>query len=32
MSHNECGHLPLRTLSNIAQVVRQVAGLQAEVF
>ena len=32
MSHNECGHLPLRTLSNIAQVVRQVAGLRAEVF
>jgi wyosine [tRNA(Phe)-imidazoG37] synthetase (radical SAM superfamily) len=32
MSHNECGHLPLKTLSNIAQVVRQVAGLKAEVF
>jgi wyosine [tRNA(Phe)-imidazoG37] synthetase (radical SAM superfamily) len=32
MSHNECGHLPLRTLSNIAQVVRQVSGLRAEVF
>jgi wyosine [tRNA(Phe)-imidazoG37] synthetase (radical SAM superfamily) len=32
MSHNECGHLPLKTLSHIAQVVRQVAGLQAEVF
>jgi wyosine [tRNA(Phe)-imidazoG37] synthetase (radical SAM superfamily) len=32
MSHNECGHLPLKTLSNIAQVVRQVSGLRAEVF
>jgi wyosine [tRNA(Phe)-imidazoG37] synthetase (radical SAM superfamily) len=32
MSHAECGHLPLKTLSQIAQVVRQVAGLKAEVF
>jgi wyosine [tRNA(Phe)-imidazoG37] synthetase (radical SAM superfamily) len=32
MSHAECGHLPLKTLSHIAQVVRQVAGLKAEVF
>ena len=32
MSHAECGHLPLKTLSHIAQVVRQVAGLPAEVF
>ncbi len=32
MSHAECGHLPLKTLSNIAQVVRQVSGLKAEVF
>ena len=32
MSHAECGHLPLKTLSQIAQVVRQVAGLPAEVF
>lgn len=32
MSHAECGHLPLKTLSNIAQIVRQVAGLTAEVF
>ena len=32
MSHAECGHLPLKTLSQIAQVVRQVAGLRAEVF
>ena len=27
-----CGHLPLKTLSRIAQTVRQVAGLKAEVF
>ena len=32
MSHAECDHLPLKTLSHIAQVVRQVAGLRAEVF
>ena len=32
MSHAECGHLPLKTLSHIAQVVRQVSGLKAEVF
>ncbi|HEX5397945.1 MAG TPA: hypothetical protein VFY06_02745, partial [Verrucomicrobiae bacterium] len=32
MSHAECGHLPLKTLSHIAQIVRQVAGLKAEVF
>jgi wyosine [tRNA(Phe)-imidazoG37] synthetase (radical SAM superfamily) len=32
MAHAECGHLPLKTLSNIAQTVRQVAGLRAEVF
>jgi hypothetical protein len=30
--HSECGHLPLRTLSRIAQRVRQGAGLPAEVF
>jgi wyosine [tRNA(Phe)-imidazoG37] synthetase (radical SAM superfamily) len=28
----EWGHLPLRVLSQIAQTVRQVAGLRAEVF
>jgi hypothetical protein len=28
----ECGHLPLKTLSHIAQSVRQIAGLKAEVF
>jgi wyosine [tRNA(Phe)-imidazoG37] synthetase (radical SAM superfamily) len=27
-----CGHLPLRSLSRIAQVVRLVSGLKAEVF
>jgi wyosine [tRNA(Phe)-imidazoG37] synthetase (radical SAM superfamily) len=30
--HSECGHLPLRTLSMIARRVREVAGLEAEVF
>ena len=32
MSHAECGHLPLKTLSQIAQTVRQATGLKAEVF
>jgi len=27
-----CGHLPLKILSKIAQTVRQVTGLKAEVF
>jgi len=30
--HAEWGHLPLRVLSQVAQTVRQVAGLRAEVF
>ena len=30
--HSECGHLPLKTLSQIAQSVRGATGLQAEVF
>lgn len=30
--HSECGHLPLHTLSRIAQRVRAVAGLNTEVF
>ena len=30
--HSECGHLPLRTLSDIARRVREVSGLKAEVF
>jgi wyosine [tRNA(Phe)-imidazoG37] synthetase (radical SAM superfamily) len=29
---SECGHLPLKTLATIARTVRQVAGLQADVF
>jgi wyosine [tRNA(Phe)-imidazoG37] synthetase (radical SAM superfamily) len=32
MSHTECGHLPLKVLSHIAQRVRQKTGLKAEVF
>jgi wyosine [tRNA(Phe)-imidazoG37] synthetase (radical SAM superfamily) len=31
-AHAECGHLPLKVLSFIAQTVRNVAGLKAEVF
>ena len=31
-AHAEYGHLPLKSLSQIAQTVRQVAGLKAEVF
>ncbi len=30
--HDECGHVPLRTLSKIAQHVRQRTGLRTEVF
>jgi wyosine [tRNA(Phe)-imidazoG37] synthetase (radical SAM superfamily) len=30
--HSECGHLPLRTLSQIAQRVREATGLRAEAF
>jgi len=30
--HQECGHLPLRSLSAIAKRVREEAGLRAEVF
>ena len=29
---SECGHLPLRTLSDIARRVREESGLKAEVF
>jgi wyosine [tRNA(Phe)-imidazoG37] synthetase (radical SAM superfamily) len=32
MPNSDCGHLPLKTLSRIAQAVRHVAGLKAEVF
>ncbi len=28
----QCGHLPLRTLSRIAQTVREISGLCVEVF
>lgn len=31
-THSECGHLPLKVLSRIAQTVRQTTGLKAEVF
>lgn len=30
--HPQCGHLPLRTLSHIAQAVHKGTGLRAEVF
>lgn len=32
MARSGCGHLPLKTLSRIAETVRQVANLHAEVF
>lgn len=32
MARFGCGHLPLKTLSQIARTVRKVAGLRAEVF
>jgi wyosine [tRNA(Phe)-imidazoG37] synthetase (radical SAM superfamily) len=31
-AHSYCGHLPLKTLSRIAQYVREVSGLKTEVF
>lgn len=31
-ANSECGHLPLKVLSRIAQTVRQATGLSAEVF
>ncbi len=31
-AHSECGHLPLRSLARIAQIVRDTTGLPAEVF
>jgi wyosine [tRNA(Phe)-imidazoG37] synthetase (radical SAM superfamily) len=30
--HSECGHLPLKALSQIAGRVREVSGLRAEIF
>ena len=32
MATTGCSHLPLRTLSSIAQTVRKISGLRAEVF
>lgn len=32
MARRGCGHLPLKTLSQIAQTVRRVSRLRAEVF
>ena len=32
MAQGACSHLPLKTLSRIAQTVRKVSGLRAEVF
>ncbi|HXF10707.1 MAG TPA: radical SAM protein [Desulfuromonadaceae bacterium] len=32
MCHAQCSHLPLKTLAHIAQRVREVSGLRAEVF
>ena len=32
MARTGCGHLPLKTLSDIAQTVRRHSGLRAEVF
>jgi hypothetical protein len=31
-SQSDWGHLPLRVLSQIAQTVRQLAGVKTEVF
>jgi hypothetical protein len=31
-ANSDCGHLPLKVLSRIAQTVRQTTGLKAEVF
>jgi wyosine [tRNA(Phe)-imidazoG37] synthetase (radical SAM superfamily) len=31
-ANSQCGHLPLKVLSRIAQTVRQTAGLKAEVY
>ena len=31
-SHSGCSHLPLKSLSRIAQTVKKVTGLRAEVF
>jgi wyosine [tRNA(Phe)-imidazoG37] synthetase (radical SAM superfamily) len=31
-AHPECGHLPLRSLKQIAKKVRETSGLKAEIF
>jgi wyosine [tRNA(Phe)-imidazoG37] synthetase (radical SAM superfamily) len=31
-AHSKYGHLPLKSLANIAQQVREISGLKAEVF
>jgi wyosine [tRNA(Phe)-imidazoG37] synthetase (radical SAM superfamily) len=31
-AHSKCGHLPLNTLARIAERVREISGLKAEVF
>ena len=32
MAHSECGHMPLKSLSRIAQTVKRATGLRVEVF
>jgi wyosine [tRNA(Phe)-imidazoG37] synthetase (radical SAM superfamily) len=32
MAHSVCGHLPLKSLSHIAQAVRSATGLRVEVY
>jgi wyosine [tRNA(Phe)-imidazoG37] synthetase (radical SAM superfamily) len=32
MAHADCGHLPLKSLSQIAKLIRATTGLRAEVF
>jgi hypothetical protein len=32
MARTGCSHLPLKSLSQIAKMVRRVAGLRAEIF
>lgn len=32
MAHSDCGHLPLKTLSQISQRIKVETGLRAEVF
>ena len=32
MAHSECGHMPLKSISRIAQTVKRATGLRVEVF